>query len=209
MAINLQKGQTINLRKESTKLSEVTIGLGWDVRTPAKKGFFQSMLGGPQEEHDLDAVAVLLDDTGRIRTLGDQRLVGGDIIFFNHLLHASGDIWLTGDNRTGAGEGDDEQIVVRLDRLSPKYHKVLFMVSIYEGQARRQHFGQIASAYIRAVDASGKELARFSLSADKSLENMCTMVFAEVYRHDGDWKFRALGEAHQDDTFVPLVRKLA
>ena len=135
-----------------------------------------------------------------------NRLVGSDVIFFNNLVHSSKNIWLTGDNRTGAGDGDDEQIIVKLDALSPQYDKILFLVTIYEGLKNGQHFGMIDNAYIRAIDARGKEMARFSLSGDANFAQKRSVVFAEIYRRDGGWKFRALGDPHATDSFVDLLR---
>jgi len=220
MAINLVKGQTIDLRKgdkgERYDLSTVTVGLGWDVRQK-QSGFFGSLFGGKkEEEYDLDAIAFLLDGNGKVADLGrtveaqDGRkigLYGGDVVFFNSLKHPSGHIWLTGDNRTGAGDGDDEQIIVKLDTLSEKYQKILFVVSIYQGQQNNQHFGMVENAFIRAVDARGKEMAKFSLSGDSTYNGMCTMVFSEVYRHHGDWRFCAIGEPHATDRFVDILKK--
>lgn len=220
MAINLQKGQTIDLRKsdkgESYDLSTVTIGLGWDVRKKSS-GFLGGLLGGGKaEEYDLDAIAFLLDSNDKVADLGktvqtnDGRsmgLYGGDIVFFNSMKHPSGHIWLTGDNRTGAGDGDDEQIIVKLDSLDSKYQKILFVVAIYQGKANNQHFGMVENAFIRAVDSKGKEIAKFSLSGDATYNGMCSMVFAEVYRKEGTWKFRALGEPYQYDSFVEILKK--
>jgi tellurium resistance protein TerD len=219
MAINLQKGQTIDLRKNDKgedvyDLSQVTIGLGWDVRQ-AKTGFFGKLLGGKEEEYDLDAIAFLLDSNGKVANLGRTIRVGnqtkglfeGDIIFFNSLKHPSGQIWLTGDNRTGAGEGDDEQIIVRLNTLDEKYQKIVFLVTIYQGRQNNQHFGKVENAFIRAVDARGKEIAKFSLSGNESMNGMCSMVFSELYRHNGEWKFRAIGEANQTDSFADILKR--
>ncbi|MBL0237910.1 MAG: TerD family protein [Saprospiraceae bacterium] len=221
MAINLIKGQTIDLRKndqgENFDLSTVTIGLGWDVRQKKSGGLLGKLLGGTKEEEfDLDAIAFLLDGNGKVANLGktvqatNGKQVGlyeGDIIFFNSMQHPSGHIWLTGDNRTGAGDGDDEQIIVKLDALDIKYQKILFVVSIYQGRQNKQHFSMIENAFIRAVDARGKEITRYSLSGDATLNGMCSMVFAEAYRKEGGWKFRALGEPHQTDSFAEILIK--
>lgn len=221
MAINLVKGQTIDLRKndkgEEFDLSQVTIGLGWDVRQQKSGGFLGKLLGGNKEaEYDLDAIAFLLDSNGKVADLGktvqtnDGRQVGlyqGDIIFFNSQKHPSDNIWLTGDNRTGAGDGDDEQIIVRLNSLDPKYDRIVFLVTIYQGRQNGQHFGMVENAFIRAVDARGKEIVKFSMSGDATYNSMCGMVFAEVYRKDGGWKFRALGNAEPTDNFVEILKK--
>jgi tellurium resistance protein TerD len=204
MAINLQKGQTINLEKSQYDLSTVTIGLGWDVRK--RSGLLANLLGSADADYDLDAVAFLLDEHGKVPVLG-ERLVGGDVIFFNNPRHASGTIWLTGDNRTGAGEGDDEQIIVHLNALSPRYQRILFVVQIYEGLKKKQHFGLIANAFIRAVDARGREMVRFDISGDALYRDKRSVVFAEVYRHGGEWKFRAVGTPHDTDSFVDILRE--
>jgi tellurium resistance protein TerD len=219
--INLSKGQTIDLRKNSKgesiyDLSSVTMGLGWDVRQK-ETGFFGKLLGGnKEEEYDLDAIAFLLDSNGKVANLGrtvqnnNGRNVGlyeGDVIYFNSMKHPSGHIWLTGDNRTGAGDGDDEQIIVKLDALDEKYQKILFVVSIYQGRQNNQHFSMVENAFIRAVDAKGKEITKYSLSGDASLNGMCSMIFAEAYRKDGGWKFRAIGEPFQTDNFVEILKK--
>ncbi|ASE62507.1 TerD family protein [Chryseobacterium indologenes] len=219
MAINLQKGQTIDLRKNDRgesvyDLSKVTIGLGWDVRKQG--GGFFGKLFNKEAEYDLDAVAFLLDGNGKVANLGrtvqtnDGRQMGlyqGDVVFFNSMQHPSGNVWLTGDNRTGAGDGDDEQIIVKLDQLDQSYQKIVFLVTIYQGRTNNQHFGLIENAFIRAVDAKGKEITRYSLSGDSSMNGMCAMVFAEAYRHNGDWKFRAVGEPHHTDNFIDILRQ--
>lgn len=220
MAINLLKGQTIDLRKnekgENTfDLSQVTMGLGWDVRQK-EKGLLGKFFGNKdEEEYDLDAIAFLLDANGKVANLGRTARIGnrdiglyeGDIIYFNSLKHPSGQIWLTGDNRTGAGEGDDEQIIVKLDSLPERYQKIVFVVSIYQGERNNQHFSMVDNAFIRAVDARGKEITKYSLSGDSSLTGMCSMIFAEAYRKDKDWKFRAIGEPYKTDNFVEILKK--
>ncbi len=221
MAINLVKGQTIDLRKndkgEEFDLSQVTIGLGWDVKQQKSGGFLGKLLGGNKEpEYDLDAVAFVLDANGKVANMGrtvktnDGRQMGlfeGDVVFFNSQKHPSGQIWLTGDNRTGAGDGDDEQIIVRLNSLDQKYDRIVFLVTIYMGRQNNQHFGMIDNAFIRAVDARGKEIAKYTMSGDASLNNMCGMVFAEVYRKGSEWKFRALGNPQQSDSFVDILKQ--
>lgn len=221
MAINLVKGQTIDLRKndkgEEFDLSQVTIGLGWDVKQQKSGGFLGKMFGGNKEpEYDLDAVAFVLDANGKVANMGrtvktnDGRQMGlfeGDVVFFNSQKHPSGQIWLTGDNRTGAGDGDDEQIIVRLNSLDQKYDRIVFLVTIYMGRQNNQHFGMIDNAFIRAVDARGKEIAKYTMSGDASLNNMCGMVFAEVYRKGSEWKFRALGNPQQSDSFVDILKQ--
>jgi stress response protein SCP2 len=220
MAINLVKGQTIDLRKndkgESFDLSSVTIGLGWDVRKSHGGGFLGKLFGGTEvAEYDLDDIAFLLDKNGKVANRGYAKqttngrtinMFEGDVIYFNSMRHPSGQIWLTGDNRTGAGEGDDEQIIVKLDSLDPKYDRIIFLVAIYQGSKNNQHFGMVENAFIRAVDSHGKEIAKFSLSGDSTYNGMCSMTFAEVYRKDGSWKFRAIGDPHTTDSLSEMLR---
>lgn len=206
--VSLKKGEGVSLRKEENDLTQVTIGLGWDVaEPPQKKGFLSSMFGSKPAEFDLDAVAFLLDANGKVASLVPQQdLIKGDVIFFNSQKHPSGHIWLTGDNRTGAGDGDDEQIIVQLNNLSDKYQRILFVVSIYQGSQRQQHFGQVKNAYIRAVDGTGKELCRYDISSDPSYTNMCSLTFAEVVRQNGSWQFKAIGAPHPADSFVEILK---
>jgi tellurium resistance protein TerD len=250
MAINLQKGQTIDLRKNDKgesvyDLSQVTVGLGWDVREE-KKGFLGKLFGGSKDaDFDLDAIAFLLDKNGQVSNLGRDLqfsngqkvgLHGGDIIYFNSMTFPSGTgtssmlypagtpkstmaqrvnqllssgelIVHTGDNLTGEGEGDDEQIIVKLNSLPSRIEKILFLVCIYQGQARNQHFGLVDNAFIRACDAKGKEIARYSLSNSPEFNGMRSMVFGEMYRHNEEWKFRALGNPEATDSFVNILKR--
>lgn len=208
MVLSLKKGEAISLRKEESDLSQITIGLGWDMADPVqKKGFLNALFAAPPADYDLDAVAFLLDANGKVSSLGVQNdLIGGDVVFFNSQKHPSGHIWLTDDNRTGAGNGDDEQIIVKLNNLSDKYQRILFVVSIYEGRKRAQHFGQLKNAFIRAVDNKGKELCRYDISAESHYDNMCSISFAEVIREANGWRFKALGTPHDSDDFVDVLK---
>lgn len=200
MAINLTKGQSINLDKATHDLSSITIGLGWKIKKK-KQGMLKKMLGG-EPEFDLDAVCFLLGPNGKINNLGNQ-LKGSDVIFFNNLSHYSGAIRHTGDNLVGgAGVEDDEQIIVKLDKLGDQFQSIKFLVTIYEGTKRKQDFGQVESAFMRAVDAKGKEIARFNLSDDPMYNGMRSMMFGEVTRDGGNWKFSAIGDAHPADMFL-------
>lgn len=207
MAINLQKGQTINLDKNQNDLSQITVGLGWDIRKEKPKGLLKSILSGSSEgdDYDLDAIAFLLDDNEKVTRLG-EKLVGSDVVFYNSLKHPSGAIWLTGDNRTGAGDGDDEQIIVKLNSIEPRISKILFIVCIYKGIEKRQHFGMVENAFIRAVDAKGQEIARYNISNDPSYNGKHSMIFAEAYRKGDGWKFRAIGEPKDTDNFVEILK---
>lgn len=213
MAISLKKGQGVSLSKTQYDLSQITMGLGWDV-TEEKKGFLGSLLGSKEPEYDLDAVAFLLGANGKINDLGKLEnnrptLINGDVIFFNSLKHHSGKIWLTGDNRTGAGDGDDEQIIAKLDSLDERYQRIVFVVQIYKGIENKQHFGKVKNAYIRAVDANGKEMARYDLSGDPSFNEHCSMAFAELIRESGGWQFKAIGKPYREDSFIAILKDYA
>lgn len=205
MAINLVKGQTINLDKSTHSLSTITIGLGWDVKKK-KQGLLSSLFNSNgNDDYDLDAIAFMLNDKGKVENLG-EKLINSDVIFFNNQKSVDGTVYSTGDNRTGAGEGDDEQIIVKLETVAARIHKILFLVSIYKGREKGQHFGNIENCFIRAVDAKGVEIARYDMSSDSTFSNMRSMVFAEVYRKDSSWKFRAIGEPKETDTFVDILK---
>ena len=208
MAVSLKKGQGVSLKKSESDLSMVTIGLGWDIQESPKKGFFGSMFSSTQvPDYDLDVVAFLCDANGKIPNIGQNNdLKGGDVVFFNSMRHSSGCIWLTGDNRTGAGDGDDEQIIVKLNEMPEKYHKIVFVVQIYQGKQNAQSFGKVNSAYIRAVDGKNKEMARFDLSGGAEYHNCCSMLFAELVRESGGWKLNAIGKPSESDTFVTWLR---
>lgn len=174
MAISLSKGGNVNLSKEAPTLQKMAVGLGWDPR--ATDG----------QEFDLDAIAFLVNDQGKVRK-------DVDFIFFNNLKSDDGSVEHTGDNRTGEGDGDDEVVNVDLSKLAADVHKVIFCATIHEGQNRNQNFGQVSNAYIRIVDSSNdNEVARYDLSEDSSVET--AMIFGELYRHNGEWKFRAVGQ---------------
>lgn len=213
MAISLKKGQGVSLKKAENELSEVTIGLGWDVAEDGGGGFLGKLLGKKQEEYDLDAVAFLLDQNGKVANLGSNgpdggpTLKDGDIIFYNSMHHHSGAIWLTGDNRTGAGDGDDEQIIVKLDQLPQDCKKVLFVVQIYQGIEKNQNFAKVKNAFIRAIDKKNKEMCRFDLSGNPAYSNCRSMVFAELERQGSEWTFNAIGKPYPGDSFVEILRE--
>ncbi|MCI6086358.1 MAG: TerD family protein [Selenomonas sp.] len=174
MAVNLKKGQKVDLTKGNPGLSKLLVGLGWDVN---------KYDGG--SDFDLDAAAFLLDANGKVTS-------DADFVFFNNLKHASGSVEHMGDNLTGEGDGDDEQIKVDLSKVPANIDKIDFTVTIYDAEARKQNFGQVSNAYIRVVDeAKGQELIRFDLGEDFSVET--AVIVGELYRHGGEWKFNALG----------------
>ena len=209
MAVSLKKGQGVSLRKEDFDLSSVTIGLGWDVAAD-KKGLLGSLFSKKDDDYDLDAIAFLLGKDGKVPDLGRDgsgkvTLDRSDVIFYNNLRHPSGAVWLTGDNRTGAGDGDDEQIIVQLNDLHARFESIVFVVSIYQGKQKNQNFGKVANAFIRAVDARGKEICRYNVSGDASYARYCSMTFAQVSRQPNGWEFRAIGTPHETDRFVDVL----
>jgi stress response protein SCP2 len=212
MAVNLKKGQGISLKKSEYDLSKVTIGLGWDVNEKKSGGLF-GLMGKKTEEYDLDVIAFLIGENGKVNDLGSTEegrstLKNGDIVFYSSLKHHSGQIWLTGDNRTGDGDGDDEQIIANLNSMPEKYAKILFVVHIYNGKKHDQNFSKVQNAFIRAVDAKGKEMVRFDLSGDASYANFRSITFAELEREkDGNWKFNAIGTPHEADNFVQILKQ--
>ncbi|MCB8906897.1 TerD family protein [Streptomyces sp. NBC_01077] len=176
MGVSLSKGGNVSLTKEAPGLTAVTVGLGWDVRTTTGTDF------------DLDASAILVSAEGKVRN--DQ-----DFVFFNNLKSADGSVEHTGDNLTGEGEGDDEQVKVSLATVPADVTKIVFPVSIYDAENRQQSFGQVRNAFIRVVNqAGGAEIARYDLSEDASTET--AMVFGELYRNGDEWKFRAVGQGY-------------
>lgn len=206
MGVSLKKGQGVSLKKTEFDLSLVTIGLGWDVHVP-KSGSINK-----EPDYDLDVVAFLCGQDGKVHDLGKVEnghptLNDGDIVFFNCLNHKSGSIWLTGDNRIGDGDGDDEQIITKLNQLPEKYTKIVFVVQIYNGTELRQSFEKVNNAYIRATDAKGKEMVRFDLTGGVGFADCRSMLFAELERKDDEWHFHAIGKPAQSDTFVYWLRQ--
>ncbi|GAA5004607.1 TerD family protein [Kitasatospora paranensis] len=176
MGVSLAKGGNVSLSKEAPGLTSVIIGLGWDVRATTGADF------------DLDASALLCSEAGRVLT--DQHFV-----FYNNLTSPDGSVEHSGDNLTGGGDGDDEQIKVSLVTVPETVSKIVFPVSIYDAENRLQNFGQVRNAFIRVVDqATGAEVARYDLTEDASTET--AMVFGELYRYGADWKFRAIGQGY-------------
>ena len=194
MAINLQKGQKVSLSKENKNLSVVVIGLGWDEAPRQKKGFFAPK---PQPI-DCDASALLLKN-GKL-------ISKDDIVFFGNLQHKSGTVKHMGDNLTGAGDGDDEQIIVDLSNVPNDYDKIVIVVNIYEAFKRDQNFGMIQNAFIRIVDGkTNQEMCKYNLTENYS--GMTAMIFGEVYRHNGEWKFNAIGQGTTDASLGELANR--
>ena len=174
MAISLVKGGNVSLSRTSPGLSKIQVGLGWNARASEGAPF------------DLDASAFLLTDNGRVRS-------DADFIFYNQKQSADGSVSHMGDNQTGAGEGDDEEIHVELPKVPAAVNKLAVAVTIHDADSRRQNFGMVSGAYVRIVNlANGEEIVRFDLSEDFSIET--AVIFGEVYRHGAEWKFRAVGQ---------------
>ncbi|MSS62650.1 TerD family protein [Velocimicrobium porci] len=194
MSVSLQKGQKVSLSKDREGLSKVVIGLGWDEVERKKGGFFAPK---PQPI-DCDASALLLQN-GK---LVNQK----DIVYFGNLRHKSGTVQHMGDNLTGAGDGDDEQIIVELDKIPAEYDRIVLVVNIYQAVKRNQHFGMIQNAFIRLVDArNNTEMCHYNLTEDYS--GMTAMIFGEVYRHNGEWKFNAIGQGTNDPGLGELANR--
>jgi tellurium resistance protein TerD len=178
MAVSLSKGGNVSLSKEEPGLKNILIGLGWDARATDGGAF------------DLDGSLFALNSTDKVRN--DK-----DFIFYNNLKSTDGSIEHTGDNRTGEGDGDDEAIKVSLDKVPNDIEKMAISVTIHEADTRKQNFGMIKNAYIRIVNSdNNREIARFDLSEDVSTE--VAMIFGEIYRHNGEWKFKAIGQGFKE-----------
>lgn len=198
MAINLVKGQKIDLTKGNSGLKHIMAGLGWD---EAKKGFkLSSLFGGGGSDFDCDASVILIrEKTGRAAGKSD-------LVYFGNLTHSSGAVKHMGDNLTGAGDGDDEQIYVDLEMLPAEYSRLAFVVNIYEAAARQQDFGMIENAFIRLIDNdTGNELCKFNLT--DSYKGYTALIVGEMYRQGGEWKFVAVGEGTKDDSVGHLLKK--
>lgn len=185
MSISLQKGGNVSLTKSEPGLEKVNVGLGWNARTTSGADF------------DLDTSVFLLTSSGKVRS--DK-----DFIFFNNLKSPEGSVEHMGDNRTGFGEGDDEVIYIDLIKVPADIIRLVFAVSIYEAESRRQNFGMVSSAFIRiSNNTTRREIARYDLSEEASVDS--AMIFGEVYRHNGEWKFKAVGQGYVEG-FPALVK---
>ncbi len=185
MAVMLSKGGNVSLSKEDPGLTRVLVGLGWDTRST------------DGAEFDLDASVFMLNADGKVRS-------DSDFIFYNNLKSVDGSVEHLGDNRTGAGEGDDEQVVVELPKVPPEVDKMAVTVTIHEADQRRQNFGMVSNAFMRVVnEQTGVEIARYDLTEDASTET--AMIFGEIYRHGAEWKFRAVGQGYAGG-LGPLAR---
>lgn len=196
--VSLSKGQKVSLTKESSAsgvaLAKVVVGLGWDAAPQKKKGLF----GSKVTNIDCDASAILLS-SGKLKD-------SEDVVYFGNLEHESGTVEHLGDNLTGDGEGDDEQIVVNLASVPAKYDRIVFAVNIYDAESRKQNFGMIQNAFVRVVnEANNQELCRFNLSDNYSAYN--AVIFGEMVRQDGEWTFNAIGEGTTDRNIRSLSER--
>ena len=203
MAINLQKGQKIDLTKGNSGLTKLMVGLGWDpVEGPPKKsgGLLNSLFGGggSRPNFDCDASVFMLDEKGKHKNL----------VYFGNLKSPCGSVQHLGDNRTGQGDGDDEQIIVDLSKVPADIHRLVFVVNIYDCEKRKQDFSMIKNAFIRVVNqANNQELLKFNLS--ENYAGKTTLITGEVYKHNGEWKFSALGESTTDTGLKQLSQRYA
>lgn len=194
MSVNLQKGQKVDLTKGNAGLKSLVVGLGWD-EAPKKFSLFSK-----QEDIDCDASAILINgQTGKLN--GPI-----DVVYYGQLMHRSGAVRHCGDNLTGAGDGDDEQIIVELNKVPAEYSKIVFVVTIYQARERKQQFGMIRNAFIRVVDAdTGTELCKYNLS--ENYDGKTAMIFGEVYRYNNEWKFGAIGEPTNDNGIADIAAR--
>jgi tellurium resistance protein TerD len=185
MAISLNKGANLSLSKTDPTLSNLVVGLGWDVRPTDGQSF------------DLDASAFMLKNDGKVRT-------DSDFIFYNQLRSSCGSVEHTGDNLTGQGDGDDESLILQLHKIPLDIERVAVAVTIHDAEARKQNFGQVSNAFMRVVNKdTGTEIARYDLTEDASIET--AMIFGEIYRNNGEWKFKAVGQGYSGG-LAPLAR---
>ena len=193
MSISLQKGQKVSLSKDNAGLSKIIVGLGWDeIQQP--RGFFSLKPAAI----DCDASAIMLK-SGKLVDVND-------LVYFGNLNHRTRTVQHMGDNLTGAGDGDDEQIVIDLSRVPQEYDRIVIVVNIYQAVQRRQHFGMIQNAFIRLVDTrNNREMCKYNLT--DSYSGMTAMIFGEVYRHNGEWKFNAIGQGTNDPGLGELARR--
>lgn len=196
MSVNLQKGQKVDLTKGNSGLKRLVVGLGWDAAERPKKGlFFKSKV----QEIDCDASAILCGVDGKL-------MDPSDVVYFGNLTHKSNAVMHMGDNLTGEGDGDDEQIVIELKNIPQVYEKIIFVVNIYQAYERAQNFGMIKNAFIRILDADTRtELCKYNLS--ENYDGMTAMIFGEVYKCQNEWNFSATGQPTQDRNIGELAAR--
>lgn len=204
--VNLSKNQVVNLSKKAPGMKNIIIGLGWDEAKQTSnnnKGFFGKLFGtseSPTESIDCDAFAVMLEN-GKLKT-------SGDVVYFGNLNHRSSSIVHTGDNLTGEGEGDDEQLIIKTDLIPKNIDKVILAVNVYKGRSKGQHFGKIENAFIHLIDQDrSSEVCRYDLS-NGAYNGYITVIFGELYKEsDGSWNFRAVGEGDTAESISAFTSK--
>lgn len=196
MSVSLQKGQKVSLTKDNAGLKAVLVGLGWDEVAQGRKGLF----GSKPKPIDCDASAILLKN--------GKFCDKADLVYFGKLKHKSGAVEHLGDNLTGAGAGDDEQIIVDLSKVPADYDRIVIVVNIYDAVKREQHFGMIKNAFIRIVDGkTNAEMCKYNLT--ENYDGYTAMIFGEIYRHNGEWKFNAMGQPTNDPGLGELARRFS
>lgn len=200
MAISLQKGQRVDLTKGNAGLSKIMIGLGWDPVEQKRGGLLGGLFGGGKApEIDCDASVLMLNEQ-------DKLVSNKNLIYFGNLKSSCGSVMHTGDNLTGDGDGDDEEIIVELNRVPANIHKLLFVVNIYDCTRRKQDFGMIENAFIRVVNSSNKqELIRYNLT--ENYGGKTALMVGEIYRHGSEWKFGAIGEGTFDTSLGEIIKR--
>lgn len=198
MAVNLQKGQKVDLTKGNSGLSKIVVGLGWDAAGQSSgKGFFATLFASNAPDIDCDASVLMLDENNKLHGVEN-------LIYFGNLKSKDGSVRHTGDNLTGEGDGDDEVIIVELTKVPAQFHKLLFVVNIYDCIKRHQDFGMIKNAYIRVLNGSNnQELIKYNLS--ENYAGKTALIVGEIYRHDNEWKFGAIGEPTTDSSLRSII----
>ncbi|WP_425447286.1 TerD family protein [Dethiothermospora halolimnae] len=201
MAINLKKGQRISLTKDNEGLSQIQVGLGWDpIKKSKKKGFFGALRSATAPDMDCDASVFMLEDNEKMTSGKDG------LIYYGHKTSRCGSVHHTGDNLTGEGEGDDETIIVDLNKVPSNINKLVFVVNIYNCVSKKQHFGMVENAYIRIINMSNKqEMVRFNLT--EQYTDKTGLIVGEIYRNGSEWKFGALGEGTRDTSLDTMATR--
>lgn len=199
VSINLQKGQRIDLTKGNAGLNKIIVGLGWDPVQQKSGGLLGGLLGSKTPiDIDCDASVIMLQN--------DRLQDKTDVVYFGNLKGANDSVTHSGDNRTGDGDGDDETIYIELNAVPQNYNKLIFVVNIYDCVRRKQHFGMLQNAYIRIVNpATKEELLKYNLSDNYS--DQTTLITGEIYRHDNEWKFAAVGTGTQDASISDICKR--
>lgn len=198
MAVNLVKGQKIDLTKGNAGLNQIMVGLGWEP-VSGGKGLLSALFGGGQKDFDCDAAVIMLSE-------GDKLASNKDVVYFGNLTHQSNSVCHRGDNLTGDGAGDDEQIFIDLKNVPSHIQRLIFVVNIYDCINRKQDFGMIKNAFIRVVDnATKQEMLRFNLT--DNYQGYTALEVGEVYRHNGEWKFASVGNGTKDISLKQMVER--